>query len=197
MQNAYPNHLFDNILRKFLNSKYETQTKLTTVNKEVRYLKLPFVGHVSFTIRKQLLDILKHSFPQIDFRIVFTNSFKVSSLLRKPKERPFNVTSNCVYLFSCSCCTARYIGSSIRWLTHRICDHKWISNRTSFPLFNPPFSAIREHSENSDHNFTDRDFSILSVANNRSDLLILESLYIEKMKPSLNRQTTAVQLYTK
>lgn len=69
-----------------------------------------------------------------------------------------------------------------------------ISTRTSFPLTNPPFSAIRYHSEDSDHRFTYTDFRILSTSSNRADLLTLESLYIDKMKLSLNRNT-AVQLF--
>ena len=195
-ENAYPTHIFDKIVNKFLNDKFSTETKLTTVKKDVRYLKIPFVGHLSFVIRKQLINALKDSFPQINFRVIFTNRFTIASILKQPKAKPFDLTSDVVYLFSCPCCTARYIGSSTRWLKHRICDHMGVSTRTSFPLTNPPFSAIREHSHDLDNRYTYTDFSILNTSSNRSDLLTLEALYIDKMKPSLNRHQ-AVQLYTK
>ena len=139
---------------------------------------------------------IKRNYPQIDFRIAFNNPFTIGSTLKKPNMRPLSLTSNAVYLFSCPCCNARYVGSSTRWIQHRICDHKGISCRTFLPLSKPSFSAIREHSHNSDHPFTDSSFEILTVSSTKTDLLILESLYINKLKPSLNTGT-AVQLYTK
>ena len=195
-ENSYPTFLFDRLLNKFLNKKYDLKIKPTTVDKDVRYFKMPFLGHCSYYIRKQLLNILKNSFPQINFRIVFTNEFIIGSLLKKRENRPMNLTSCCVYLFSCPSCNARYIGSSTRWLQHRIADHIGVSTRTSLPLSNPPFSAIRDHAESLDHNFTNQNFKILTSCPNRADLITLEALYIERMKPSLNRQTS-VNLYTK
>ena len=68
------------------NNKFLPTASLTTVKKDVRYFKIPFVGHFSFTIRKQLVNALKNNFPQIDIRIVFSNDLTISSLLKK-KER--------------------------------------------------------------------------------------------------------------
>ena len=48
--NAYPAHIFYKILRVFLNDKFEPKPILTTVSKDVRYVKLPFVGHISYDI---------------------------------------------------------------------------------------------------------------------------------------------------
>ena len=166
------------------------------VAKDKRYIKLPYLGHISFGIRKQLNNILKESFPHIDFRFVFTNQFTIGSVLKKMKPKPFDLTSGTVYLFKCPRCNARYIGSTSRWLQHRISDHKGISIRTGYPLSKPSYSAIREHSEEEDHPFTHRDFEILTTSPFRTDLLILESLYIMKMKPTLNNTTVAYQLYT-
>ena len=143
-----------------------------------------------------MLSTLKHNFPQIDFRIIFTNDFTVGSVLRRSKDKPFDLTSNVVYLFKCPCCTARYVGSCTRWLSHRCREHAGFSVRTSFPLSSPPFSSIRNHSEENDHPFTHKNFEILTSNPNRADLLTLESLYINKMKPSLNSQLPT-QLFTK
>ena len=119
LRNSYLSFLFDRILRQFLNNKYSLKDRLTTVRKDVRYFKFPFLGHHSYVIRKRLQTVLKHTFPQIDFTIIFTNDFTVGSVLQKTKEKPFNLTSNVVYMFSCPCCIARYIGSCTRWLSHR------------------------------------------------------------------------------
>ena len=195
VSNSYPTFLFDKVLKRFLNSKFLPAVTVNTVRKDVRYIKIPFLGPLSFSIRKQLLVTLKRNFPQIDFKIVFSNNFTIASLLKKQREKPFDLTSNVVYLFSCPCCTARYIGSSTQWLSHRICGHIGISTRTALPLSNPPFSAIRNHLEETDHPFTHRNFEILTSNPHRSDLLTLEALYINKMKPSLNSQIP-VKLFT-
>ena len=108
---------------------------------------------------------------------------------------PSDLCSNIVYLFSCPRCNARYVGSSTRWLKHRILEHMGKSIRTSLPLSRPSFSAIRQHSHTEDHPFTHKDFKILSTTSNRLDLLISESLHIQKMKPELNTNT-AFQLLT-
>ena len=170
--NVFHIHLFTRILRKFLNNEFTPKPSIPTVDKDKRYIKLPYLGHVSFGIRKQLNEILKESFPHIDFRFVFTNQFTIGSLLKKAKPKPFDLTSGAVYLFQCPRCNARYVGSTSRWLQHRIRDHKGVSIRTQFPLSKPSYSAIREHSEAEDHPFTYRDFEILTTSF-RTDLLIL------------------------
>ena len=194
--NAFPGFLFTRTVRKFLNDKFIPKPVVLTAVKDKKYIKLPYLGHISFTVRKQLNGLLKQSFPQIDFRFVFTNQFTIKSLLKKAKPKPFDLTSGCIYMFSCPRCNARYIGSTSRWLQQRISDHKGVSSRTGYPLANPMYSAIRDHSDTLDHPFSHLNFEILNTSSFRPDLLILESLYISKMKPSLNNTTTAHQLYT-
>ena len=194
--NAYPSFLFTKTLRQFLNDKFLPKPLTLTAPKDKRYVRLPYLGHASFNIRKQIDNVLKQSFPQIDFRFVFTNQFTIGSLLKKSKPKPFDLTSGSVYLFSCPRCNARYVGSSSRWLQHRIADHRGISTRTGYPLSKPMYSAIREHSMAEDHPYSQSDFKILNTASYRTDLLILESLYISKMRPSLNNSTSAFQLFT-
>ena len=194
--NGFPSFLFNKILRNFLNNKFSPNKSVATVPKDKRYIKLPYLGHISFGLRKQLNNILKESFPQIDFRFIFTNQFTIGSVLKKIKPKPFDLTSGAVYLFKCPRCQARYVGSTSQWLQHRIANHKGVSIRTGYPLSNPMYSAIREHSEAEDHCFTHQDFEILTTSSFRTDLVILESLYIAKMKPSLNNTTVAKQLYT-
>ena len=135
-----------------------------------------------------------HSFPQIRFQFVFTNPFTIRSLLRETPTLPADLNSCVVYLFTCSQCGLRYVGSSSRWLRHRILEHRGLSVRTSFPLSKPPFSAIREHSLALDHPFTNLDFRELSSCPNRLDLLISESLFIKRMKPELNNNSSGIQL---
>jgi len=193
--NGFPDNIFYKTLRSFLDNKLSPPTKILTAHKETKFIKLPYLGDISFTIRKQLREILKHSFPQISFNIVLVNHYSINSLFRKRMPLPSELCSNIVYIFNCPRCNARYIGSSTRWLKHRTLEHMGKSIRTSLPLSRPSFSAVRQHSHSQDHPFTHNDFKILSTTSNKLDLLISESLYIHKMKPDLNN-STAIQLFT-
>lgn len=73
-------------------------------------------------------------------------------------------------------------------------EHKGFSFRTGQPLNKPMFFAIRKHSEDKDHTFTNLDFEILTYASNKLDLVISESLLIRKMKPQINSNSSAFQL---
>ena len=63
-----------------------------------------------------------------------------------------------------------------------------VSVRSNLPISNPNYSAIMEHHTNTKHNLNPSNFTILSTSN-KIDLRMLESLYIHKMKPSLNNNT--------
>ena len=197
LENSYLSSTFYKILRNFLDNKFTPKPKIPTVKRDIRYLKLPFYGNESFKIRNSFNDILRESFPQIKFNFIFTNKYTIGSLLKTPQPLPFDLRSSVVYLYSCSRCNSRYVGSTTRWMKHRVLDHCGRSFRTNLPLTKPSFSAIRDHSHDNQHPITHDSFTILASAPFRSDLLILESLYINSMKPDLNNTTTAVQLYTK
>ena len=145
-------------------------------------------------MRKKLQQILRNTYPQINFRFVFTNSFTIGSLLRDRSSLPMDLCSNIVYMYTCSQCGLRYLGSTSRWFSHRYLEHRGLSLRTRLPLTKPPHFAIRDHSLDQDHPFTHRDFETLTFASDRLDLLISESLLIQKMKPELNNYTSAFQL---
>ena len=154
------------------------------------------MGKLSFEVRKAFKEILKDNYPQIKFNFVFTNNNTIGNFLKNaPKPNP-DLCSNVVYLFKCSRCPSRYVGSTSRWLHHRILEHKGKSFRTGLTLSKPSFSAIRDHSLEHDHPFTSTDFDILSSHSNRLDLIISESLHIAKMRPDLNHHTAATTLYT-
>ena len=167
---------------------------MTTVKRDIRYIKLPFLGQASYDIRKKLNLILKHAYPQVQFQFVFTNTFTIGSLLRERSLLPSELCSNVVYLFTCPQCGLRYLGSTSRWLKHRYLEHRGLSVRTSMPLGKPSHSAIREHSHNTDHPYTYEDFRILTSVSDRLSLVISESILITTMKPELNNSQSAFRL---
>ena len=167
---------------------------VATVEKDVKYIRLPYMGTISFDVRKKLQKILVNSFPQVDFKFTFVNTFTVGSILKARSPVNDDLRSNITYIFTCAHCGMRYLGSTTRWFRHRYMEHLGRSFRTGYPLSKPSFSAIRQHSLENDHPFTNRDFKILTCAQNRLELIISESLLIRAMKPELNNTTSAFQL---
>ncbi|XP_069977196.1 uncharacterized protein [Penaeus vannamei] len=194
--NGYPSYLFYKALRKFLSQKFNPKPASATVNKDIKYIKLPYMGGLSFDLRKSLNKILRRCYPQISFRFVFYNNNTVGNFLKNKEMCNSELCSNVVYLFTCPSCQARYVGSTSRWLRHRILEHKGKSIRTGLQLSKPSFSAIREHSHLHNHPFSNTDFKILTSHLNRFDLIIAESLHIQTMKPELNNTATATTLFT-
>jgi len=61
--NGYPSNMFQKTLRLFLNDKFCQPLKLTSVPKQTKYIKLPYLGRLSYSVRNQLRELLKYSFP--------------------------------------------------------------------------------------------------------------------------------------
>ena len=122
-------------------------------------------------------------YPDALFKVFFRFKDKV------PRE----LQSSVVYKYSC-CCNATYYGRSKRQLQTRIFQHLGRSIRTNRQLTNPPFSAIREHSEEKHHPINKDSFSVLSSRSSEMELDIVETLYILKDKPSLCNYERSVNL---
>ena len=118
---------------------------ITAVPKEIRYIKLPYMDNISYDVRRRLHLIFRGAFPRINFRFVFVNNFTISSLLKSRTPVPKELFSNITYLFTCSHCDMRYLGSTTRWFKHRYLEHRGLSLRTGKPLSAPSFSAVRQH----------------------------------------------------
>ena len=148
MNNGFPRHLVNNVIFKCLNKR------LAPVNGDIEsdpdktyYLKLPYYGHLSFTIRNKLTKLLKENYPDYVFRLIFTNTLTIGSFFKHKDSLPFHLTPNVIYGYTCSSCKARYIGETKRNIALRFAEHKGVSSRTNKQLSNPSFSAIRQHSQ--------------------------------------------------
>ena len=162
------------------------------------YVKLHFYGPQSYSIRNNLLKFLQPAYPQIDFRFVFTNAFSIRRLFPFKDRIPYVLKSNVIYEYSCSFCEERYIGQTTRCLYSRICEHRGISDRFKIPtrLTSPPFSSIRQHKEQHDHQIYNTNFKIIDQASDSYTLSLLESIHIKTKTPSLNQQLHFEDLIT-
>ena len=99
---------------------------------------------------------------------------------------PKYLRSSVVYLFKCRCCSASYVGQTTRHLHTRISEHLGISPITGKHSTNPAISSILSHTNASGHPANFDDFQILSSSSDSYELMIHESLLINKYRPNLN-----------
>ena len=82
LQNNYPFKLFNGVVRKFLDSRYQADATMYTVLKQKLYLNLPYVGHLTDKIKRELLALLSRYFPQIQPIFYFCCNFTSGSFFR-------------------------------------------------------------------------------------------------------------------
>ena len=81
-------------------------------------------------------------------------------------------------------------------LGKRIAEHRGISERTGKRKRDVVNSAIYDRSQATNHPIQDNAFKIIGKARTKNELLTLEALKIQEMKPKLNIQSTSFVLYT-
>lgn len=158
------------------------------------YIRIPYIGHFTKNFQSSLCKSLSKFYPQINFRFIPINNYKISSLFRYKDQLPTTLRSSIVYKYTCPSCKAEYIGSSLRAFKTRVDEHLGQSSRTGLPLHTPPHSAAREHSEVCKSSLNFSHFQIIDCCTNTFDLRILESLHIKYNHPKLNHLMSSIPL---
>ena len=149
---------------------------------------------ISLQIRTQINRLCNAAFPHLGIRFVFRSSRRISSFFPFKDKVPKYLRSSVVYLFKCRCCSASYVGQTTRHLHTRISEHLGISPITGKHSTNPAMSSILSHINASGHPASFDDFQILSSSSDSYELMIHESLLINKYKPNLNVQGNSIPL---
>ena len=187
INNGYPALIFDKTLKNFLNSIYCRKPNSFDVQKKKVYISMPYYGYISHKIKNEINKLVNERFPQLNFYLVFKNNFNIDSIFRHKDRLPDSVCSSIIYMYECEDCCSSYVGSTIRQFRCRIAEHRGFSVRTGHPLTTCGPSAIRDHGRQHDHRIDTKNFKVLNkFRGSRTDLRILEGLYIHKLKPNLN-----------
>ena len=78
--NLFPSRLFDTILKRFLESKFNCNRTFLTAPRQILYLELPFIGHATTQLRKELLLLINRFSPHTDPKLYFRNNFSIGSI---------------------------------------------------------------------------------------------------------------------
>ena len=144
-------------------------------------------------IRTQIRRFCNADFSHLDIRFVFRSSRRISSFFPFKDKVPKYLRSSVVYLFKCRCCSASYVGQTTRHLHTRISKNLGISPITGKHSTNPAISCILFHTNASGHPDNFDDFQIL-FSSDSYELMIHESLLINKYRPNLNVQGSSIPL---
>ena len=194
MNNGYPLSVIERTVSRYLSGRFEPTTKSSEPEKQVKYIKLPFYGHLSYVIRNKLQNLCKEFLPEVKVKFIFTNNYTIKSFFKFKDCVPAELVSKVVYEFECPRCNSRYVGETSRNLMHRYAEHRGVSVRTGKPLGLPSFSAIRTHAMQSDHDFSSQNFKLIDKGNSTQDIKILEALHIKFKAPQLNGKSGSSQL---
>ena len=183
MGNEYPSRFIDTCIRQFLNKKFSQHPKTQTQTCNHFIFKLPYLSNISHNIEKELQQFIKKQLPDSKLRFIHTTTkLKHYFHTKDPQSHPKR--SNVVYRPNCSC-GSFYIGQTRRNLIKRLQEHQTSDT-----------SEVCNHIQsNSDHKVDFNNPQILTHSPDKYKLLILESLFIQQLKPDLNLDSTPFPLH--
>lgn len=186
--NGYPAQLFQRCLTKFVQNTQATvvaQRRQSRLDEKAYCYVIPYLGRESVYARKRISKLIRQLDLSKKFRLIFRSSCRLSDFFRFKDRIPVLLQSNVIYCFNCDACNASYIGQTSRHLKVRSAEHMGLSWRTEKAITFTGQSAIHDHIVCSGHQASYDSFTVLSRCDKR-DLSILESLFINQFKPSLN-----------
>ena len=187
-KNEYPCSVIDKEIKKFMNRKYpDASAKVgpaedSNLNKNKIYLVLPYFNNKMDDFSKRLTDLVFKYYPSLDFRLMFSCPASLSNRFSFKDKTPVLLQSLVVYRIGCQDCKDFYIGKTARCLIRRIAEHKNGIGKGDYQ------SALYKHALENKHTIDYEGIEILDKANSDHKLLLKEMLYINKLKPTLNRQ---------
>ena len=79
MKNNYPPNFIDSCIKSFFNKLYAPKVIFQNVPEGSIFVKLPFLGSISFQIRKKLQKLFGDKLTSCNLKIVFTSPVTVKS----------------------------------------------------------------------------------------------------------------------
>ena len=192
--NGFSKSLTDTYIGKQLEKLLIPKPVTATVSRAIMYFPITFYGRKSLNIKRKLTRLMREFYPQVNIRVIFKPKTTIQRFFRFKDVIPSELQSSIIYKYKCHDCNAMYLGKSKRQFRVRIFEHLGRSIRTNRPLSNPSFSAIRKHSEESDHRIEIDSFSVLTSRASDMELGVIESLYTLRDRPSLCNNERSVEL---
>ena len=194
LKNGYSKRFIDTCISKFLNKMFTIKPVNVTVPKKELFIILPFLGSFSSITKKQLGKSLSQNLKLCKLRVIFKTTNRLKNYFRFKDVVPKPLKSCQIYKYTCGGCNASYIGKTFRHLKVRVSEHQGVSPRTGKVLKGTSSTSVRDHMLICDHKVEWDDFTVLGNEFNHNLLELKESLFINRDKPSLNRNIFSQEL---
>ena len=193
-KNGCPINFISSQIRKFLNSKHTNNDKISVLNRNdehnIRpiFLYLPFNGNPSIHFEKELKSFFHHKLENKVKLIFIHKTFSIGQMFKCKDPQALLRRSNVIYRLSCSCSNS-YIGQTRRNLASCLQEQDPSSKKCDS-------TDVTKHLlENPSHTIDFRTPGILATGHNAKDLLIKETLLIQKNSPSINVDESSIPLH--
>ena len=175
-ENNYPVHIFENCLRKFLNTIYNDVDKNSDISADRIVLTIPYIGEPSVIFKKKLQKLFKQQMKN-DIHCTF-RSHKVGMHFSLKDVTPCSLLSCVVYKYTClRDASLSYIGKTKRHLIVRAKEHLTKESAIQQHLVT---CSVCTQTCNVDC------FSVIDKCNSNYECLVKEALLIKKFNPKLN-----------
>ena len=105
------------------------------VPKKCMYISLPYMGHHTFSVKRELTSTLSELYPYVKLNFIFKNPLSIGSLFHFKDSLPELMRSRIVYSFTCPKCNfGTYRGCTNRLLKVRINSHRGVNHRRGITL---------------------------------------------------------------
>ena len=194
-KNGYRTKFIDRCIYKFLDKLYGKKDLVTTVPRKEVSIMLPFLGSVSWKMKKDLVQSLRSAAPFCKLKIIFKTSKRLSSCFNFKDRFPKSLIGGVIYKYTCATCNCSYVGCTKRYWEKRLEEHLHISALTGKPLKGQQVFAPLAHvrSKACSETKISRDcFSIIGREKDPYLLKLKESIIIATTRPVINNRVVSV-----
>ena len=169
---------------------------MTVPRKQVRII-IPYLGNYSLSLKKNLRKVFTKILPMCKLDVIFKTSNRISHYFHFKDRCPSVLRSSVIYKYTCGNCNVSYIGKSFRHFIVRSSEHLGLSARTGKPVKGMEITPVREHSLFCNTKPCLDDFEIIGTQLDGNNYLLelKESIFLYKLGPQLNKDTTSKPLY--
>ena len=98
------------------------------------FLILPYLGESLLRFEKSITSFVRNAYNQIDFKVVFKITRRISDLFRIKDSIPKRFKSSVVYGIYCTNCSDYYVGKTKKHLKKRFDEHRDVRKPTAVSL---------------------------------------------------------------
>ena len=194
-KNCYPENFSDRYLKFFLNRIHIFKEKVSTIERKLLRLFVPYLGSISLQTRTKLQKFIKGILNCCELQVIFKSQNKLCNKFCFKDPVPQFLASDVVYNCQCGLCNESYYGKCVRHLAVRSDEHIGISPLTNKMVQPRKYSVVYHHFLNFNYSPAFEDFSVLCHENIKYLLKLKESLLIMRDRPSMNRNVPSAPHY--